>query len=689
MNRETRQQILNEAIRIGDELLSLAEYDENSISWKSMSMDNEQNIVWHKSESIYGGVSGIVLFLLELYRQTKNEKYLNSAIEGIRWVENYCKDNYSDYYAFFTGRMGVSYTFIKMFEVTGDSNYLEKALNIAKQCSNFLNSSYTVDDLINGTSGILLGLLHLHSATGEKWILETIELFIKHLIGKAHHGPKGLYWDRSDKQIKGLCGFSHGAGGIGFVFLELGHYFQNEAFYWIAEQAFLYESNFYDESKKNWQDLRKGIYTEKDYEEHKKAYLENNLDFFTKGGDMNAWCHGSAGIGLSRLRAFELLKKSLYENEISLAINKTKTTDIELENSRQTFTLCHGSGGNSELFLEAYRMFKDENYLSLAEKVATRALKLKKDKNIYLSGYAYSKTLEDTSLFMGNAGIGYFYLKLLEPLKVPSILAPKISRTGLLFVRDSATILNGAEQSSSNVKETISEYSEIIIPLANIKRKIIEIIFKRTLFITEKLIPDEIKKYFERETESRENEKEKFINFMKNIIAILPEKEQKCVYDIFSLELEKVKMDEEIKSYALLNIKELVNADYGKKLIEMGSDSFLNLELILDSDVKIILTSWNWNLVSQDNWINNLNLEPEMYPVLLRASAKEIVERGLSLFSYSILSSFQNGNTVRNVIDEIVNEFEVDSAKQKDVIKDKIVKQIKELIIAGILVEKN
>jgi len=36
-----------------------------------------------------------------------------------------------------------------------------------------------------------------------------------------------------------------------------------------------------------------------------EALLSENWSFFTVPGRMEAWCHGSPGIGLSRLRAYE------------------------------------------------------------------------------------------------------------------------------------------------------------------------------------------------------------------------------------------------------------------------------------------------------------------------------------------------------------------------------------------------
>src|SRR5699024_2124001 len=76
------------------------------------------------------------------------------------------------------------------------------------------------------------------------------------------------------------------------VFLELGYYFENKAFYNIAEQAFRYEDAKYDKSKKNWPDFRIR-HSKKHY---KTAYLEENWNFFNKPKFMTAWCHGAPGI---------------------------------------------------------------------------------------------------------------------------------------------------------------------------------------------------------------------------------------------------------------------------------------------------------------------------------------------------------------------------------------------------------
>jgi len=676
-----KKDLLDEARRIGDLLLAEAETDENGMHWKTMTMDLNRNVSFIKSESIYSGVSGIVLFFLELFKQTQDKRYMDAAVEGMKWVINYCKKNPSNYYAFFTGRMGVSYTLLQMHQLTRGKEYLENAIAMARPCKDVLEGSPGVDDLINGTSGTLLGLLHLHAAAGEKWILESIDCYIRCLVDRANHGPAGLYWDRSAQQIYGLCGFSHGAAGIGFVFLELGHYFQNQTFYAMARQAFLYERYFFNQAKKhkNWPDLRKGIYNDDDYQEHQKAFLEGDMDFFTRSSDMNAWCHGAAGIGLSRVRAFQLLKNPAYKNDMQIAVDKTILTEIESSNPNPLFILCHGSGGNAELFLYAYQILRDKKYLSRAEKIALNALAYHKKHNHYLAGYRAPGAEEDKSLFMGNTGVGYFLLRLADPFHVPSILAPTIDVT-----------LDPGEFAPA------SHYPFICISLPDLQRRLLQKDFKRSILISEKIIPKKLNAFFTGHQLDNDDTDyslvKSFAEFIKKTMPALHAKKKDVLSEVFELEWEKRHMDEKIESHSLLSIKEKVLAQQAEKIIETDNETFKKLIFRLEEDVRLAVTDFDWNESNREQWLSNLDLEKgqedeDLYPILLKPTPIGIIEIRLSPFSYTILYEFQESNPVEKVNQAVLEAFESLTPEQEEMLKEKIIQQIKEALLAGILIQ--
>lgn len=671
MDNEIKQRFLNESIRIGDELIRLAKRNKNGYFWKTMQFDGVGNLSWHATDFIYSGASGIVLFFLELYRQTKIESYLEPAIEGMRGVEYHLKSYPRNNYGFYTGRMGISYTFLKLLEATGNIKYRQLALLTAQNSDEFYKLPNLNADLISGVSGMLLGLLNLYAATRETWILPKIKTAVDYIVSTAHTGPEGLYWDRNGDTVRGLCGFAHGAAGIGFVFLELGHYFQNDAFFWLAGQAFSYENHFYDHACLNWPDFRNGIYNEDNYKIHEKAFLEGDLKFFTKHEEMNAWCHGAAGIGLSRLMAFELLRKPTYRIEAENAIKKTTITDIKASRpiGFKSFTLCHGAGGKAELFLEAYRIFGDEKYLSLAETIGRKSLTVRQDMGMYLPGYSVTN-MPDLSLFMGNAGIGYFFLRLVDPKNITSILAPRIDFSIDKHMVDSD---NG-----------IIDYS---VPV--MRRSMIEKDFKRTLFIINKISPYKMRNFLKRRNNRLGiRERDKFIEFVNGIIIGFERDVQSHINDVYALEMEIIKLDESNPSFALLKIDEIIRTKNVTRTAK-NNNQIEKLKLILNPFVKIKTTDWDWNPKSSEKWLENLQLENGIYPELLRITIDGILEEKLTPFCNIVLSNFLVIKNIEEVIQTTLLNFGPVSNKQKKRIRDMVLQQVNQGLTSGILVSED
>ena len=82
IDKTHRDKLLSAAIEIGEDILSKAEKEEIGISWKTLSMDSNQNSSWNKSEGIYGGVSGIALLIVALYisRRFKTWRPINLGL---------------------------------------------------------------------------------------------------------------------------------------------------------------------------------------------------------------------------------------------------------------------------------------------------------------------------------------------------------------------------------------------------------------------------------------------------------------------------------------------------------------------------------------------------------------------------------------------------------------------------------
>lgn len=641
-----KDELLNEASLIGEDLLGKAIKSDKGWYWETLSWTEETGAQPGVSEGIYSGTSGIVLFFIELFKQTNDPRFKEAALQGMGWVESYCIEKPTGYYAFITGRIGVAYVMLEMHKLTGEKSYQQKAVEIALASEAFLNSSNYIDDLINGASGCLLALIHIHAATGDVRLLPLIDKFTDHLLNRAQVGADGLYWDRDSKVIRGLCGFSHGASGLGFVFLELAHYFQNPAFNWIAEQAFRYENQYFSEKHGNWPDFRKGIYSPKDHKEHMEAYVKSDFSFFTQPRYMLAWCHGAPGIGLARLRAFKLLQDPAYKAELEKAIHSTNASIQSNSSPTISYTICHGVGGNAMLLLEAYRELKDNAYLQAAIEGAKAGIELRKKNGKYFPGLAQALNQEDKSLFMGNAGVGYFYLQCLKPMEVPSIVAPSV------YTRYSGASLASYPILGSN-KDVL-------------KRRILNKIFPKTLEAFESVESD-FTAFLKAESPAQ--------HFTKAFTAFIGTHASKGLREVFEIEKERFLMNVNIESNALLYIEQEALRNQAHTII--GEGDINSTVLKLRSDIKIRNISWT----AAD--------KEEEERLMLMPAPEGIRENKLSEFTHAVISGFQKPVKVEKVISELLEKFEVEDPGEREEVKDLVSRQIKEALLAGILVSEH
>ncbi len=174
-----------------------------------------------------------------------------------------------------------------------------------------------------------------------------------------------------------------------------------------AENAFSYENHWFNGEINNWPDFRSSGRDQRNKSESTYAI---------------AWCHGAPGIGLSRIRAYDVIKdtKYLLDSEFSLRtsvqfLEKAINSDYFFD-----FSLCHGLSGICEMLLYANKIFKDRTYKSIVDKVGRYGIE-KYDKN-ELSWSCGIKGGTTPGLMLGLTGIGYFYLQLTDSSRISNPL---------------------------------------------------------------------------------------------------------------------------------------------------------------------------------------------------------------------------------------------------------------------------
>jgi hypothetical protein len=378
---------------------------------------------------------------------------------------------------------------------------------------------------------------------------------------------------------------------------------------------------------------------------------------------MNAWCHGAAGIGHSRLRAYKQLGKLVYFDEAVAATEKTRTTDLN-SLAPATFTLCHGRGGNADLFLEASRVLNNPQYQLMAQGVAWRALQIWQQEGLYRSGTRYEG--EDRSLFNGIAGIGYFYLRVLSPQQVPSVLAPRLSATY-------AGLPNAGE------------YPHLALSIAEVQEQLLENRFPRTVHLIQHLNQGQDLVSDTSSTAMPLYQRFYWQDFVLRKANQLPINFRAAIVDVWHLEDSRAALDEQISSDTLLLFKQSQKAADAERLLSLDKPALMREVLQLDPDVALQTTSWNWSQNTTESWVNNLQEDEGDHAVLLIPTTQGIREQSLNAFGQTILEAFINEKTVAEGM-QIVKSQVADPITNLR-IEELMLKQMQAAIRVGLLID--
>jgi hypothetical protein len=419
--------------------------------------------------------------------------------------------------------------------------------------------------------------------------------------------------------MRPLCGFSHGAAGIGFVFLEVGHYFKNPAFYRIAEQAFAYEDQFFNASQRNWTDFRVKMYTPQQLQYLEDRYRRGIRFMAPQAKDIFVWCHGAAGIGMSRQRAYELTGDDAYLETVTRARSKIRIV------KKYPFTLCHGHGGNAELYIGERG----------AQERARAALREKRLTGVYRDGYNTGSKREDMSLMNGIAGIGYFMLRVHDSSQTPSILMPSVAAESKIAY----------------------DYTP-----ARLRRMLIENSFPRTIRELAANNADALEAYFMQDKIGIEP----FADFVEKHILLVDTTKRQTLKDVLVLELTKARFDEVISNQAEIYIASRVQHQDAAQIIDKPLIMFQVLQL--SGTCKIIQTQ-------------------TLGVVLIRQTPSGVTEQQISPFCAAVLLSYTRAKTIEKALRVINKEFGTQQRSTSQ-INQAALQQMQQALQHGILVAK-
>jgi lantibiotic biosynthesis protein len=400
---------LSVAGKIADRLCDTALRHGGRCTWMGMTQDEVED--WPGAvdftystlgPDLYGGTSGVALFLAEAACRAGNSRWRETALAAIgHALERLDTIPGEQRLGFYAGQVGVAYAAalvgraLERPDLEADARTLVERLGQAQEDD-------VVADLISGGTGAIPPLLTLAAHLGRPELTEFAMRLGTRTVAAANRDDVGWFWPVSVGGIdasRPLTGLAHGASGIGWSLLELGVRLGAQDMLDAAHEAFRYEDRWFRPREENWPDFR-----EEDGEDAPAAV---------------AWCHGAGGIALTRLRALELGFDG-YRESAEAAVRTTRSALADRGAWVDTdFSLCHGRAGLAEVLSYAARVLVEPGAKQLAwEAAAAGAARFADRPDEWPCGVLRGG---NPSLMIGLAGIGYFFLGLADPA-LPSVL---------------------------------------------------------------------------------------------------------------------------------------------------------------------------------------------------------------------------------------------------------------------------
>jgi lantibiotic modifying enzyme len=363
---------------------------------------------------LYSGTSGIALFLARLHAATGERVFARTAMGAIRQSLEHGAQEIEPLarVGAYSGCVGLGEAALQIAALLDAEPLREPAFALLAEAADAELGRHL--DVVAGCAGAIPLLLRAHTGHGgPAFLINAAVRLGDHLLATAARSDVGWSWGEfgaPGARLKGnLTGYSHGAGGIGWSLLELGAATGETRFCDAGKEAFRYERHWFDATHGNWPDLR---------EPELSGLPSSDAPAF-----MTAWCHGAAGIGLSRLRAWKLFgdEECRSEAEVAVATTLENLRSGASEMSQTNYSLCHGKGGNCETLIYGSQILGRPDWLRRAEEIGLEGIATCAAPRLPWPCGTFG-SVEVPGLMLGLAGIGYFYLRLADPENTPSVL---------------------------------------------------------------------------------------------------------------------------------------------------------------------------------------------------------------------------------------------------------------------------
>jgi lantibiotic modifying enzyme len=408
-----RDSALHAADRIGARLVRDAIRDGRRATWLGDHMEpiNNQWSVALKpaGTDVYSGTPGIAMFLARLHAATGERLF---AVTADAAVEHFLSQLESipagARPALWSGWAGIAWALLDIGAAMDRSAWTERGLAIADNIAD-LDPVPGMLDVMTGSAGVIPFLLRLHRQHGRQSALDAALRHGELLLTSARRSDRGCSWQTmphvDGQENRDLNGLSHGAAGIALALFELAQATGDARFADAGAQGIDYEQQWFSPHHNNWPDFRE--------------MMPNTPQ--EQWGYSATWCHGAPGIALARARVWQLTGKPEYRAQAEAALRTTMMSVETAAPASGSWCLCHGTAGNADVLLAGSEMLGDPSWSAAARQAAIRGIETYEQGDLPWPP-GVTGGIDNPSLMLGNAGTGWFFLRLAFPETVKSVL---------------------------------------------------------------------------------------------------------------------------------------------------------------------------------------------------------------------------------------------------------------------------
>lgn len=371
------------------------EGEDGDVAWSFLNTHptTRRNYLSPMSNSLYSGMGGLAVFYMSLFRVSGQPEHLSMAD---RIVDSMAKshehfDSDIAVSAYF-GLASYLYVLVNHQQVMGQDIHRATIDDLLLKLADFPRQDDEFD-FLNGWCGTVTILVNLYQLEKRDNLIPLIEKFSAAIQAELLN-EEGRFVRKSCRTPL-LTGFSHGISGI---LQALGKAYEvtgNAALVPLIV-ALLKDENHL-KAQGFWLDLRDA----------------------SKSAHMTKWCHGDAGILISRLQLKKALK-GVFDEELAAIVDSDISQcehNLWHHGLGSGYSLCHGDFGNLVCLLELYRSTGNSQGIARSQQAFSEVAD-----NFFNEDFMAQNSVPVLGIMLGLTGAGQALLCAVEPT-LPNVLS--------------------------------------------------------------------------------------------------------------------------------------------------------------------------------------------------------------------------------------------------------------------------